>query len=724
MRLFPALRACTVLILATGIAAQAQSYTETVLHNFEYTDGAFPTQNIIQAHDGNFYGTTYTGGANEYGVAFKITPSGTLTALHSFVDETDGDGPNGLVEGPDGNLYGTCVSGGTSQNGNVFKMTPAGAVTVLYNFSGAADGTAPSVLVLGNDGNLWGTTGGDTSTGVGTIFKVTLGGALTTVYTFPADGSKGYNPPNIQLLQASDGNFYGTALQTPPNEIILLKPHPGAAKSHGSRPLDEPSASNTDGGIIFSISPKGSFSEPYLFGTNDGDDPNVALVEGNNGKLYGETFYGTQYYGSIFTYELSNAGFSTVYTFTQNDQGGPEGGLFLASDGNFYGTASSAADYGALYGGGTVFKLTPANVFSTLYKFGGSGNGEGGNPDSGVTQGADGALYGTTNTQGYFGGSECSQDGCGDVYKIVASPAMAAPVQLSFSSTTTAPDTAVTLNWKVLNAFSDTYQLCYAYQSGANGATGYGTTWTGKQTGILSSSTHLYTGSAQITPTADGTYTYALTCGGQESGSVVLTVSGKGKSASTTTLKDSPTAPVIGQSLTFTATVGGGTDPAPTGTVTFYYSTFALGTGTLSSGSASLTLSTTGLPAGTYPITASYSGDTNYESSASTALNVVVSKSATTTALVITPTTVTQPGSVKFTGTVKRSTAGIAGSPTGSIAFSTGTYTIATVNLSAGSASYSLTLDGLPSGTYPITATYSGDDGDNASSATGSVTVK
>ena len=96
-----------------------------------------------------------------------------------------------------------------------------------------------------------------------------------------------------------------------------------------------------------------------------------------------------------------------------------------------------------------------------------------------------------------------------------------APVQLTLNPTTVAPNSATTLSWKTLNAFSDTMQQCYAFEQGS--PTGAGT-WTGKQTGSYSSSTKLLTGSATITPTVAGTYTYALTCGGRETGSATVTV--------------------------------------------------------------------------------------------------------------------------------------------------------------------------------------------------------
>src|SRR2546422_11221230 len=90
----------------------------TTLHSFDGTDGASPIGGLVQATDGNFYGTTLQGGDTSCsppygcGTVFKITPGGTLTTLHSF-HLTDGADPwGGLVQATDGSFYGTTVSGG------------------------------------------------------------------------------------------------------------------------------------------------------------------------------------------------------------------------------------------------------------------------------------------------------------------------------------------------------------------------------------------------------------------------------------------------------------------------------------------------------------------------------------------------------------------------------------------------------------------------------------
>jgi uncharacterized repeat protein (TIGR03803 family) len=100
------------------------SGTLTVLYAFGTNsgDGTEPYVGLISGTDGNFYGTTLSGGANGHGTVYKITPSGTMTVLHSFTS-TDGGLPRGLVQGSDGRLYGMTSTGGTHNDGTVFAIS-------------------------------------------------------------------------------------------------------------------------------------------------------------------------------------------------------------------------------------------------------------------------------------------------------------------------------------------------------------------------------------------------------------------------------------------------------------------------------------------------------------------------------------------------------------------------------------------------------------------------
>jgi len=262
------------------------------------TDGAYPNGRLVQATDGNFYGITNGGGAVSSGTVFKITPSGALTTLYSFCAQlvngvcADGSAPEaGLVQASDGDFYGTTSEGGANFYGTAFKITPGGALTTLYSFcalSGCTDGSGPDAgLVQATDGNFYGTTPGGGANNLGTVFKITPGGALTTLYSFCSHGGSlctdGETPPlGAALIQATDGNFYGTT-------------NGGGAYAGGG-----------GGGTIFKITPSGTLTTLYSFcaqsDCNDGSGPQAGLVQAANGDFYGTTYnFGANGFGTVFS---------------------------------------------------------------------------------------------------------------------------------------------------------------------------------------------------------------------------------------------------------------------------------------------------------------------------------------------------------------------------------------------------------------------------------------
>jgi uncharacterized repeat protein (TIGR03803 family) len=175
--------------------------------------GNEPYAGVVQASDGNFYGTTYLGGSNGVGAVFKITPGGTETIVYSFAGGSDGENPYaGLIQGSDGNLYGTTYQGGSHNFGTIYKLTLSGVETVLYAFAGGGgDGANPEAGVTqGSDGNLYGVTYAGGSSGLGTVFELTLSGTETILHSFAGGSTDGSNP-QANLLQGSDGALYGSA---------------------------------------------------------------------------------------------------------------------------------------------------------------------------------------------------------------------------------------------------------------------------------------------------------------------------------------------------------------------------------------------------------------------------------------------------------------------------------------------------------------------------------
>jgi uncharacterized repeat protein (TIGR03803 family) len=194
----------------------------TTVHSFALTDGDQPT-GLVQASNGYFYGTTAEGGYNGGGTVFKLSQSGALATIYNFCSQeacVDGDGPYGLIQAANGNFYGTTVTGGTDNMGTVFTLTHDGTFTMLHSFHGL-DGRYPySALVEGTDGNLYGTTfeGGNNHVyytcemGCGTAFKITPTGRLASLYSFCSRGGSNCRDgvaPIAPLIQATNGNFYG-----------------------------------------------------------------------------------------------------------------------------------------------------------------------------------------------------------------------------------------------------------------------------------------------------------------------------------------------------------------------------------------------------------------------------------------------------------------------------------------------------------------------------------
>jgi uncharacterized repeat protein (TIGR03803 family) len=171
---------------------------------------AYPMAVTLGA-DGNFYGTALGGGANRYGGVFKITPGGKLTVLYSFSGTPDGQTPKGtIIQASDGNFYGTTEAGGINGLGSIYKMTPAGALTIIHSFS-ESDGMGLhplAGLVQATDGKFYGAAGSNTSAGV--LFQITSKSKYRVLLNFTNTTGKypGANP-QVSLFQHTNGTLYG-----------------------------------------------------------------------------------------------------------------------------------------------------------------------------------------------------------------------------------------------------------------------------------------------------------------------------------------------------------------------------------------------------------------------------------------------------------------------------------------------------------------------------------
>ncbi len=379
----------------------------TNLHSFTYgSDGALPWAGLVLGTDGNFYGTTFSGGTYGYGTVFTITPDGALTSLYSFSNGSDGGQPYAaLVQGDNGSFYGTSHGSsnlipGTNSMGTVFEITPWGYLTTLYSFTNGIDGANPTAgLVLGKDGNFYGAAeaggiigwGGPIgligrilagTLGWGTIFSLTQDGQFTPLFAF-AGGSEGANP-GAGLIQAADGMFYG---------------------------VTERGGTNDDG-TVFKMSADGTVTAHYSFSAgNDGAVPIAALTQGNDGNFYGTTYEGgISNAGAIFKITPTGS-LTTLHTFTNGTDGGHSyAALIQGTNGNFYGTTPSG---GGKNGYGTVFQITPTGGLTTLHTF--TNGSDGGSPTAGLVLGADGQFYGAAHGGG--------TNGYGTIFKISVSGA-------------------------------------------------------------------------------------------------------------------------------------------------------------------------------------------------------------------------------------------------------------------------------------------------------------
>ncbi len=298
------------------------------------------------------------------GTVFRMTPAGSLTNLSMFINSNGANPYSGLIQGTDGSFYGTTEQGGTNGGwGVVFQVTTNGALSTLISFNNTNGSTPMGELVQGTDGNFYGTTQlGGTNGGSGTVYKITTNGALTTLVSF--NTTNGANPIGA-LVQATDGSFFGTT-----------------------------SAGGANGlGTVFQLS-NGTMTTLVSFNGTNGASPLAGLVRGTDGNYYGTTSAGgTGNAGTVFC--MSPAGASTLSaSFNTTNGAYPAARLIQGADGNFYGTTRQGGTNG---GFGTVFQMTPAGALTSLYSFSVA---VGDHPLAGLAVGADGNLYGTAQDGG------------------------------------------------------------------------------------------------------------------------------------------------------------------------------------------------------------------------------------------------------------------------------------------------------------------------------------
>jgi len=357
--------------LVTVTPAGAPTITD--LHSFRGTDGQDPNS-LIQASDGNFYGTTYWNG----GSVFKIIPAGNFTLLYRFSPTNgkflQGEYPVNVVEGTDGFLYGAASRGGPNlgvglaEPGNLFKVSKSGTgFEIVHAFCSApncTDGGSPQNLVLGSDGNIYGTTAqGGSSTcylGCGVMFRLSTDGTYTVLYS-PVSGEIRAGGLG---MQARDGNFYATC----------------------SLPTGGPPA-------VCKVTTSGQVSSIFQFPSTLW--PASVLTQGSDGLLYGSALVNpnSNSFQAIFQLSTSGGSFKQLYqTPIQCCVKIGYSRVIQASDGNLWITNPNAQFYG------TVYSITPTGTLLQTIAF----SGKNGQFPHYLIQASSGLLYGATYSGGTY----------------------------------------------------------------------------------------------------------------------------------------------------------------------------------------------------------------------------------------------------------------------------------------------------------------------------------
>jgi len=283
-----------------------------------YTHGDNPASGLVEGNDGFIYGTTFEGGANNDGVLFRISKNGSgFKVLHNFCASAtcaDGSAPGTLVLGHDGNLYGTTFSGGSSNAacapiggcGTIFRFRPSiKTLATLFTLDGSNDvGAQPFGLTQASSGEFFGVDGPN-------VFKFTAAGEFTVIESFPQ--VDGFLPTNANsgLVQAASGELYGSLITYSLNQAQFYQISPTgvgfqefpsigtmdvnfeigliAQASDGNLWTAFNETSNGNGSVIAFSPVDGTVVHDFSFGGPNGSLPEAGVIQGADGKIYGTT---------------------------------------------------------------------------------------------------------------------------------------------------------------------------------------------------------------------------------------------------------------------------------------------------------------------------------------------------------------------------------------------------------------------------------------------------
>ena len=351
----------------------SSSYTKKV--DFDsLTKGSNPQGSLIEANNAKIYGMTELGGTNNMGVLFEYDPSTSLFSKKLDFDDTNkGKNPLGsLMEASNGQLYGMTYKGGTNNRGVIFEYHPSTSSFIkVLDFDRAINGSSPfGSLMEAANGKLYAMTWKGGINNKGAIFEYNPSNDIY-INIFSFDDTTSGKWPYGSLMEASNGNFYGTTTQ-------------GGANNKG---------------VLFEFNPStNAYTKKLDFdGTAKGTQPHGSLIEANNGKLYGlSAFGGTNDMGVLFEYDPSTNSYTKMLDFDGTLKGiSPFSSLMEASNGNLYGMTTS----GGINNLGVLFEFNISTiVYSKILDFDGSIKGA--SPRGSLMESSNGKLYGMTEWGG------------------------------------------------------------------------------------------------------------------------------------------------------------------------------------------------------------------------------------------------------------------------------------------------------------------------------------
>ncbi len=306
------------------------SSTITTLASFGGSNGAYPFVGVTIDANGDLFGTTYGGGAANKGTVWEITKgSGTITTLASF-DVTNGANPvSGVSLDGNGNLYGVASGGGANGLGTAWEIAKgSGTITTLASFNGT-NGSGPLSVSLDANGNLYGVTGDGGASSLGTAWEIAKGsGTITTLASF---NSANGNGPGSSIALDAQGDLFGTAVN-------------GGANSRGT--------------VWEIVQGSNSITTLASFNGTDGAAP-FGVSLGANGNLFGTTADGGAYGdGTVWELAQGSSAIATLGTFNGANGLQPLAGVALGANGDLFGTTA----YGGTYNSGTVWEIQGASV--------------------------------------------------------------------------------------------------------------------------------------------------------------------------------------------------------------------------------------------------------------------------------------------------------------------------------------------------------------------------